>query len=91
LKKSAVELVNPSPTLRMRRQTLPEGELLTVINAGAGITAELAVEAGHHLTLLTVDGETPVDVHTGKAAVHIPAQAAVVIKSSRWEVVGRRK
>ncbi len=77
-----VSLDNPSQYLRLRRLSLPDGELLVLLNAGQATEARLSLNAGVSLWRLTSNGEELLEITGGKHSVLIGAQNAELFRMS---------
>ena len=78
LGREAVNLVNASSYLRLRRLDLPDGQLLVLVNSGEATTAHLNLEPGVSLTRLSADGEESLGQAGGSLQVKMEAQSGEV-------------
>ena len=76
-----VHLENASPHLRLRRLSLPEGEVLILLNGGLTTEAILNVAEKVSLWRLTPHGEEQVNA-TGRLNVSMPTQSTEVFRAN---------
>jgi hypothetical protein len=78
----SVSLDNPSQYLRLRRLSLPDGELFVLLNAGQATEARLSLNAGVSLWRLTSNGEELLEITGGKHSVLMEAQNAELFRTA---------
>jgi hypothetical protein len=77
-----VSLDNPSQYLRLRRLSLPDGELFVLLNAGQATEARLSLNAGVSLWRLTSNREEPLGVTGERFSILIKAQNAELFRTA---------
>jgi beta-galactosidase len=80
LPEQPLKLLNPAPTLRLRRLDLPDGALWILLNGGGPAQAILQVAPGIRLARLTQSGEEPLACPDDTLSLAVPAQAALVLR-----------
>jgi len=74
-----LNLINPGPSLRMRRLDLPDGALWIVLNGGEPAVARLHVAPGIRLEHLTSFGEVTLERKGEILEIAVPGQDALVL------------
>jgi beta-galactosidase len=80
LPEQLLQLLDPTPNLRLRRLDLPEGALWILLNAGGPAEASLRVAPKVRLVRLTQSGEEPLAWAADTLRLAVPAQDAVVLR-----------
>jgi beta-galactosidase len=73
-------LLNPSPTLHLRKLDLPDGALWILLNGGLAAQARFRVSAGTRLAHLTLTGEETLSWQADTLELTIPGQDALVLR-----------
>jgi beta-galactosidase len=75
-----LNLLNPAPSLRMRRLDLPDGALWIVLNGSEPVVARLHVAPGIRLVRLTRLGEDALERKGDILEIPVPGQDALVLR-----------